>query len=345
MTHDVHHRSSAKGNSGGIDYRVVFNATRNAMVLAVLDSGQIVAVNEAWVRDLSLTREQAVGQTMLGLGLWADRAECDKALLELKSHGWVKESEANLIVGGKAQSYGIAAQVLEIDGERVALWEFWDLSGQRRLHEKSLENQRKVDELLAVSEQSRRALLGILEDEKRSREALRASESRLKSINDNFVDGMIYQIRITPDGQRQFTYISDSVRHLHGISPEEAMADASLIYNRIHPDDVEAFRQAEEKSIREFKPFRAETRVASREGGYRWSTYVSSPRRLEDGSTLWDGIEFDITERKQAEEALRESEERYRSFVSHSSEGIYRLEMITHVSVHLPREELVKAVS
>lgn len=53
-----------------------------------------------------------------------------------------------------------------------------------------------------------------------------------------------------------------------------------------------------------------------------WFRLSSAPRRLEDGRVLWDGIAIDITSRKRAEEAHRESEERFTKAFQSNPEGI-----------------------
>src|SRR5271154_2383377 len=60
-----------------------------------------------------------------------------------------------------------------------------------------------------------------------------------------------------------------------------------------------------------------------------------------DGETCAITVGTDITERNQAEEALRRSEENYRMFVSQSSEGIFREDMDAPISIDLPEDELV----
>ncbi len=141
--------------------------------------------------------------------------------------------------------------------------------------------------------------------------ALHESESRIKSIGNNFTAGMIFQL-IYIGGKRKFTYLSNSVIKLYNITPEEGMADASLIYNKVHEDDISYLTKAEIEAYKTLSTFRAEVRIKDTSGGVRWSTFVSSPRILDDGSTCWDGIEFVTTERKEAEEILRLSESKYR---------------------------------
>jgi PAS domain S-box-containing protein len=133
------------------------------------------------------------------------------------------------------------------------------------------------------------------------RKALRESEIRMKSISDNFVNGMFYQIIVDAQGRRKFSYLSDSVKHLYGVSPEAAQADPALIYGRIHEDDIEALTRAESESLAACTTFKIEARVKGPSGDVRWSSFISTPKKLADGCTCWDGIEFIITERKKAE--------------------------------------------
>ncbi len=151
---------------------------------------------------------------------------------------------------------------------------------------------------------------GILRDiteRKQAEEALREVELRIKSISDNLTSGMIYQIIASADGKRQFTYLSDSVQQLYGISPREGMENPALIYDKIHEEDRESLKWKEEESIRTLSVFRAEIRIQDPSGETRWSSLVSTPRRLEDGSVSFNGIEFVITDRKRVENELRES--------------------------------------
>jgi PAS domain S-box-containing protein len=143
--------------------------------------------------------------------------------------------------------------------------------------------------------------------------ALRTEE--LRAISANFTNGMFYQLKVDPAGQRTFTYLSESVASLYGVSVAEAMADASLVYRRIHPSDLSGFQAAEDEAIRTLTPFSCEARVVGPGERERWSSFSSRPRRLANGSLLWDGVEYIITDRVRSEEALRASEAEYRSLV------------------------------
>jgi PAS domain S-box-containing protein len=156
---------------------------------------------------------------------------------------------------------------------------------------------------------------------------LQTTETLIKAINDNLPDGMIYRVIINSDGTRQFTYVSDSVRKLHGVSPEEVLADASLMYSKIHEHDIQLLIKAENEALKNKSTFQMDVRVKEPSGKIRWSSLTSTPRIMEDGTVCWDGIERVITERKEMELALRASEERYKSLVDKVPDIVFTLDL------------------
>ncbi|MFA5479227.1 MAG: ATP-binding protein, partial [Candidatus Muiribacteriota bacterium] len=127
---------------------------------------------------------------------------------------------------------------------------------------------------------------------------IKNKEEQLRTISDNFQNGMIYQVVICPDNSRKFTYLSNSVKKLYGHTFEEINKNPELIYDRIDPDFLPALIEMENKAIKNLEPFQAEFRIKNPEGTYRWSSIVSSPRLLENGAVVFDGIEFIITDTK-----------------------------------------------
>ncbi len=156
-------------------------------------------------------------------------------------------------------------------------------------------------------------------------EELHDSRLFLQMINDNLTSGMIYQVKQETPESHTFTYLSESVRKFYGISPEEGMADADLIYGKVHPDDRMMVVQREAEAAEKMTTFRTEVRMLTPSGDIRWSQFVSNPRRLKDGSIGWDGIEFDITERKRTE-AMKleiESEKRFRQYIDCAPDAVF----------------------
>lgn len=137
---------------------------------------------------------------------------------------------------------------------------------------------------------------------KQAEQALQESESRLRAIGDNLPAASIYQLRVESNGAARFTYVSAGVEQLHECTVEEALGDSSLMFNRIHPEDVPGWMARTEKSARELSVYDNELRICRKSGEIRWHRMVSRPRRTADGATLFDGVDIDVTKRKRAEE-------------------------------------------
>ena len=136
--------------------------------------------------------------------------------------------------------------------------------------------------------------------------ARREAEERLREIA-HHVPGMIYQYRMRADGTSYLPFASEAVREIFEVTPAEAMADAGILYQRIHPEDIDATVVSVQRSRDTLEPWRHEFRLVRPAGGTIWVEGYSTPRREPDGSTVWHGYIADITGRKQRELELEKT--------------------------------------
>jgi PAS domain S-box-containing protein len=165
-----------------------------------------------------------------------------------------------------------------------------------------------------------------LTERRRAEDALRESEARLRTLGDNLPEGAIYRYRLDANGQPHVDFISAGIERLTGVPAAKFMSDASTVIKNVAPEDRERLTEAIAFSAEHLTRFEVEVRHKHRATGEtHWCLLRSSPTRFPDGSMVWDGIELDITERKRAEEELRESEERFRALITAGSNVVYRM--------------------
>ena len=97
--------------------------------------------------------------------------------------------------------------------------------------------------------------------------------------------------------------------------PQAVANDPQLLRDAVHPDDRARWLAAIEESAERLAPFAGDFRILLREGEFHWFRTLATPRREDDGSIVWTGVSIDVTELKTTEQALRDSEERYRRLV------------------------------
>ncbi|HRG49060.1 MAG TPA: ATP-binding protein, partial [Leptospiraceae bacterium] len=146
-------------------------------------------------------------------------------------------------------------------------------------------------------------------DRKLTEIALQAKEDLLKTISDNLPDGALYQLKHSKDGSFHFPYISAGIERLLGVSPKDAVNDTKTLFSLTHPEDLERIFIAQQESEKKLTQFEQIHRQYTATGELKWLLLRSMPRRMEDGSTVWDGVVFDITEIKKTREELKIAKE------------------------------------
>lgn len=162
-------------------------------------------------------------------------------------------------------------------------------------------------------------------ERKRAEQALRHAEEEYRSIFENAVDGIFH----TSIEGRIETANPASARILGYGSTEELMAEVSNVSRQLYvsPADRSRFENSlrEQGVVRDF-----EARVYRKDGSAIWVSANARCIRSRDGRVVgYEGMFEDITERKTSEEALRESEERYRAVVEQAADGLYLADMQT----------------
>jgi|GEM_PF-5763822 len=153
--------------------------------------------------------------------------------------------------------------------------------------------------------------------------ALRESEQRYRFLAENASD-MIYRMSL-PDGR--YEYVSPSSTALFGYSPDEFYDSPLLIRQAIHPDWRGYFERAWADLVNGIAPPTYEYQIIHKSGATRWLNQRNVLLKNESGAPIAiQGIVTDISERKQAEEALARESHRNQVFLRNASDGVHILD-------------------
>lgn len=260
------------------------------IVLSAIDDGRILDVNEGFSRLTGFSREETVGSSAAELGLWVDPARRQEAIATLRQQGRISDFEAQIRTrAGDIRNFVATMDAVTIDGAEYAVFQFADLTPQRR-----------------------------------AEAARESSEAQYKALVEQ-IPAAVYTESLGDTGT--FTYVSPQIEAIFGFSPAEILAHPGASNERIHPDDLERVQREGARTTATGEPFRLEYRMLARDG--RWVHIRDEAALIRDtsGQPLhWQGILMDVSQQRQAEQALRHSEDRFQALVQNSYDVIIVLD-------------------
>ena len=174
--------------------------------------------------------------------------------------------------------------------------------------------------------------IGMVEDiteRKKAEKTLRESEERL-SLAIEGSNGGLWDLEFNandPLGSIPDTiYISPDLKRIIGYEDNEFPNSMGDWKGRIIPEDLVLLNKSAEDHLKGLKDLHeAEYRIFHKDGSIRWIYTRGKILRDKNSRHIrWSGVDWDITDRKRAAEALRKAEEKYRNIFYHAIEGIFQ---------------------
>jgi PAS domain S-box-containing protein len=312
--------------------------TAGALVVVLDPGGRILCFNRACERATGYSFHEVRGKLLWDLFLIPEEVAPVKTVFEelqagqfpneYENHWVTKRGDRQLIAWSNTALMGADGRVEYVIGTGIDVTERRQAESQRDATLEALKKahqdlELRVVERTAELRQANQSLKEEIAERRWAEEALRQSEGHMRSLMESARSYAVYRIAVDPTNPflARVVHASPSMKELLSI-PD--LQDFATWFDKIHPDDLARIVDANRCSLETGVPFDQQFRVFSQgQGEWAWVHVRSTPVFDDEGRlTHFNGLVADVTEQKRAEEALRESEEKFRGIVEYANVGI-----------------------
>jgi two-component system cell cycle sensor histidine kinase/response regulator CckA len=259
-----------------------FHSGSVIMIISTVDDGRFIDVNNEFLKVFGYSKEEVIGKTSREINIFKDYKQREFMVREIQEKGFIK-------------NYEIHSRTKN-DELRVCLI--------------------STDQIETDKEKYLLTTMNDITERKQAEEALRESEKRFKDLLE-----MLPEAIFETDRNINLTFANRRAFELFGYSKED-FAQGLNGLELIASEDRERVKANMALRLKGEDPGTVEYQAVKKDGS-TFPILFHANSIMKDGKLAGvRGIIVDITERKQAEEALRQSEEKYRNLFQNSLEGI-----------------------
>ncbi len=270
------------------NYRTIFNSANDGIGVLDMETGRFLDVNQKWLELSGCSLEETKEMTF--------EAFCQEQPPFSKEDAWAWFDKAR----------SAEPQVFE--------WYFKDERGRISWTEVSLKR------TVIGGKECILTNVRDITERQRTEEALRDSEAKYRNLVEQ-TPAIVYVAGL--DDLYTTIYVSPQIETILGYTPAEWQGDPEIFKNRIHPEDRDRVLTDLVLSYASEGRYTAEYRMLSKSGRVVWLRDESRAVYDSEGEPLFmQGVALDITQRKKAEEDLREARDKLQALVQASPLGI-----------------------
>lgn len=272
-------------------YRMLIE-NQTDLVVKVNTEGRFLYVSPSYCKLFGKTEQELIGQKYLPLVHNDDVLKTEAAMQKLYEPPY---------------SMYVQQRALTKNGWRWLEW----------MDTAILNNQHKVIEIIGVGRD--------ITEQKNAEFELQESQRRLSTLMGN-LPGMVY--RSMNNKEWTMLFVSKGCYELTGYTSDELINNNIRSYNDIiHPNDRNYVRKTVQNALKNKTSFQLEYRIITAQNKEKWVWEQGSGINNNDEVVVLEGFISDINDRKLAEEALKESEERYKGLFLHAPVGIVTIDL------------------
>jgi PAS domain S-box-containing protein len=247
----------------------IFQASPIGIVLTQIESGDILDVNDAFLEIFERKREEVIGNTTLALNFYPDPGDRARLMSILREQGRISGEETGFRRSlGEIGTLYVSAEIIDLPNGQALLSMMVDITKR-----------------------------------KQAEAALKAERLRFEQVAAT-VPGAITVLSLQTDREMNLLYASKSFEDIFGLALADLSKNVGDIIQRVPKEEIQRILDKLQKMSVSLTPLHIEFPYQHPSKGEVWLENHAQPVREADGSVTWYGVTNDITERKQAENAL-----------------------------------------